>query len=83
MRSLWQPTAILGQADAELTKTVRHNTKHGQQARVSNEPVSQITAKDIACATLYLASDAAYFIGEILEVNGSSLLMTDPRSDVT
>jgi hypothetical protein len=33
--------------------------------------VSQITAKDIACATRYLASDAAYITGEILEVKGA------------
>jgi NAD(P)-dependent dehydrogenase (short-subunit alcohol dehydrogenase family) len=31
------------------------------------------TAKDIACAALYLASDAAaYVTGEILDVNGGS-----------
>ena len=47
------------------------DNRHGFETNLS---VSQITAKDIACATLYLASDAAYFIGEILEVNGGSYL---------
>jgi NAD(P)-dependent dehydrogenase (short-subunit alcohol dehydrogenase family) len=44
---------------------------YGLEANLS---VSQITAKDIACATLYLASDATYITGEILEVNGGSYL---------
>jgi NAD(P)-dependent dehydrogenase (short-subunit alcohol dehydrogenase family) len=40
----------------------------------TNQSVGHITAKEIACATLYLASDAAYITGEIFEVNGGSYL---------
>ena len=47
---------------------------HVRESVVGSAPLRRVgTAKDIACAALYLASDAAaYVTGEILDVNGGS-----------